>query len=84
MRNRICNIVKKENLFLGAVFSFFVFMMLLQITHSALWGDEWIEYDYSQANISNGDLYNKIISTFQPPLYNFVMHFYFHILRCLK
>ncbi len=79
MRNRICNIVKKENLFLGAVFSFFVFMMLLQITHSALWGDEWIEYDYSQANISNGDLYNKIISTFQPPLYNFVMHFWLKI-----
>ncbi len=50
--------------------------MLFQLTHSALWGDEWIEYHYSQASIYTGELYRKIISTFQPPLYNFIMHFW--------
>ena len=42
-------------------------------------GDEWVEYNYSQLSIRNGELYNRIIGTFQPPLYNFLMHFWLKI-----
>lgn len=59
-----------------ASFGFFIFMMLFRLTHSALWGDEWVEYTVSQADILSGELYHKIIGTFQPPLYNFLMHFW--------
>jgi len=61
--------------FFIAIF-FLGIMMLYNLQHSALWGDEWVEYYYSQKNIWNGDLYKAIISTFQPPLYNFLMHFW--------
>ena len=79
MGRKINNRKKIEELLLICVFSFFVFMMIFHITHSALWGDEWVEYDYSQVQIMNGDMYDKIISTYQPPLYNFVMHFWLKI-----
>lgn len=66
----------KQRIVSIVAFVFFIFMMCYNLTHSALWGDEWVEYTYSQRSISNGELYNSIISTFQPPLYNFVMHFW--------
>lgn len=66
----------KEKVLLCITFSFFLFTMLFKLTHSALWGDEWIEYNYSQASIRTGELYSKVISTFQPPLYNYIMHFW--------
>lgn len=53
--------------------------MIFRLTHSSLWFDEWIEYHVSQAEIWNGDLYQSIIDTFQPPLYNFLMHFWLKI-----
>lgn len=46
--------------------------MVFNLTHSAPWGDEWIEYTYSQEDIFNKEIFRKIVSTFQPPLYNFV------------
>lgn len=58
------------------VFVFFVFTMVFHLMHSAMWGDEWVEYDFSQAPILTGELYQRIIFTFQPPLYNFIMHFW--------
>ena len=60
-------------------FLFFIFMMLFRLTHSALWGDELVEYYYSQKAIRTGELYKAIVSTYQPPLYNFVMHFWLKI-----
>ena len=60
-------------------FLFFIFMMLFRLTHSALWGDELVEYYYSQKAIQTGELYKAIIGTYQPPLYNFVMHFWLKI-----
>lgn len=66
---------KKERNFLFIVFGFFLFTMLFRLTHSALWGDEWVEYQFSQACISTGELYMKVINTFQPPMYNHVMHY---------
>ncbi|MGN0277928.1 MAG: glycosyltransferase family 39 protein [Lachnospiraceae bacterium] len=73
------NLLDKQNLFWGSVFVFFIFMMLYNLTHSALWGDEWVEYNFSQASILNGDLYHRVIETFQPPLYNFIMHFWLKV-----
>lgn len=58
------------------VFAFFTFMMVYNLTNSSLWGDELTELVYSQASIRKGELYERICSTFQPPLYNFVMHFW--------
>ena len=62
--------------FFVASFVFFVFMMLFNLTHSAPWGDEWVEYNYSRQSILDGSLYQAVISTYQPPLYNFLMHFW--------
>ena len=59
--------IKKRNCFIVILFAFFVFMMVFHITHSALWGDEWNEYYFSQASIRNGDMYKRIIGTYQPP-----------------
>ena len=69
----------KEHTIFVIAFILFEFMMIFNITHSAPWGDEWVEYVYSQAGIRDGGLYNNIIITFQPPLYNFLMHFWLKI-----
>lgn len=61
------------------VFAFFIFMMLFNLMNSSLWGDEWAEYYYSQRSVKNGDLYRTIINTYQPPLYNIIMHFWLKI-----
>lgn len=59
-----------------AVFAVFTFTMVFHLMHSAMWGDEWVEYDFSRASILTGELYRNIVSTFQPPLYNVIMHFW--------
>lgn len=70
-----------KRMFVFTLFAFFVFMMIFNLMHSDLWGDEWVEYHVSQRSILNGDLYKGIINTFQPPLYNFIMHFWLLISR---
>lgn len=67
---------QKHHIIKVCIYAFFVLTMIFNLTHSALWGDEWVEYDISQLTITNGDMYESIITTFQPPLYNFVMHFW--------
>lgn len=71
--------IKKEHICSVTVFGLFLFNMLYNLTHSNLGGDEWVEYYYSQASIRTGELYDKIVSTFQPPLYNFIMHFWLKV-----
>ena len=71
--------IKIKNGYMVISIAFFVFMMAFHITHSALWGDEWVEYYFSQELIMNGDMYKKIVTTFQPPLYNFLMHLWLQI-----
>lgn len=57
-------------------FALFEFTMIYNLTNSALWYDEWIEWSISQMSIKNGEMYKSIVTTFQPPLYNFLMHFW--------
>ncbi len=71
--------VSKERLIICGFYIFYMFTLLHGLMNSALWGDEWVEYFFSQAKIETGDLYDKIVSTFQPPLYNFIMHFWLRI-----
>ncbi len=57
-----------------------------QLTHSGLWYDEAIEYFYSKylgplpenmlVNSGGNNMYERICSTFQPPLYNVLMYFW--------
>lgn len=63
----------------AGIFAVFLFTMVFNLTHSSLWGDEWIEYTYSRGSLLNGDLFRNVASTFQPPLYNVVMHFWLMI-----
>lgn len=59
--------------------AFLIFMMLFNLTHSALWGDEWVEYMISRQPLGSGHRYSLIAGTFQPPLYNFIMYFWLKI-----
>lgn len=68
-----------DNQIFYIVLAFFIFMMMFNLMNSSLWGDEWAEYYNSQRSIKNGDLYRAVINTYQPPLYNLVMHFWLKI-----
>lgn len=79
--------LKKQSILTGLVFGVFIIMCCYKLTNSALWFDEAVEYWYSKIIVGpipfNGDnavntanMYERIISTFQPPLYNFVMFFW--------
>lgn len=76
MKAKLEALKNKDTIIVFCTFIIFIFTMLYKLTYSALWGDEWVEYFYSQSSMTNGDMYNNIISTFQPPLYNFVMYFW--------
>lgn len=82
--NNLWNELKnRNNLALLSIYGYFFFTMIFQLMHSALWGDEWNEYKFSQTAIRTGEMYGKVISTFQPPLYNFVMHFWLKVSQSL-
>ncbi len=70
---------------------FFVLLVIFlwyasQLTRCGLWYDEAIEYFYSKyvgalpeimsGNSGGANMYERICSTFQPPLYNVLMHFW--------
>ena len=79
MKLQIDKIRKNKNTYILFSFLFFVFMMMFRLLHSAPWGDEWVEYTISKTAIRTGEMYKNIITTFQPPLYNFIMHFWLKI-----
>ena len=74
---------RTEYIFFAVSILFLIFSMSHNLMHSALWGDEWAEYHISQKAIRNGELYQNIVNTFQPPLYNYVMHFWLRINQSL-
>ena len=80
---KIKSIVQNERIQIGVCFAFLLFMMVFNLMHSSLWGDEWVEYYYSQRAIKTGDMHAAIVSTFQPPLYNVLMHFWLKISQSL-
>lgn len=59
-----------------AAFALLLFAMLFRLTFSPLWGDEWNEFRFSQRPFEDGEFYKAVVGTFQPPLYNVLMHFW--------
>ena len=79
-----------ERLFTGAAFTFFFMITCYKLTHASLWFDETIEYWYSKImfgplpfdgenTAGTTNMYQRIITTYQPPLYNFIMFFWLKI-----
>lgn len=69
-----------------SVFCIYFFVAMHELLHASLWFDETIEYYYSKymfGTVPGGrdtiNMYERIISTFQPPLYNFVMFIWLQI-----
>ena len=77
----------RESILLGGVFLLFLIISTYKLTNASLWFDESIEYWYSKIMVgelpfeSSGtvNMYQRIISTFQPPLYNVLMYFWLKI-----
>ena len=78
-------IKKKDNITkwnaLGGVLFLGLIVYLVNMTNSGLWYDEAIEYYYSRFSsgpVPGGrntmSMYERICSTYQPPLYNWLMH----------
>ena len=66
-------------------FASFVFLGCFRLTYSPLWFDETIEYWHSKIMIGplpyeqSNNMYERILNTYQPPLYNFIMFFWLKI-----
>ena len=78
----------KEWVFIGAAFTLFLLVTCYKLTNASLWYDETVEYWYSVGNMPEAlalkfqgstNIYQRIISTFQPPFYNITMHFWLQI-----
>ena len=73
---------KKETFLCGAAFLFFILVTAHKLTNAPLWFDETVEYWYSKVMVGtlpfeeSANMYQRIISTYQPPLYNVVMYFW--------
>lgn len=91
MRNElISTITRKEWLYVFILLFIVGGIYVSQLTNSGLWYDEAIEYFYSKIligsiPIDNGDtnnMYERICSTYQPPLYNILMYFWLLAFDC--
>lgn len=78
----------QNNKFLIIVFIYLIYFFVnsYNLTNASLWFDETIEYYYSKfmfGLVPGGgntiNMYERIISTFQPPLYNIIMFFWLKI-----
>ena len=73
----------------AGAFAVFLFVALHKLTHASVWLDEAIEFWYSRimtgplpyesAASATSGMVERINSTFQPPLYNFLMFFWLQI-----
>lgn len=78
---------KNKKIFFFIMVQLFALVVLsLNATKSPLWYDEAIEYWYSKVITGNvpGDygivgMYSRIISTYQPPLYNWLMYLWLSV-----
>lgn len=76
------NVVKKYSV-LGIILLIGLVFYVLNATKSGLWYDEAIEYFYSKfasGSVPGGfgktNMYDRILTTYQPPLYNVLMFFW--------
>lgn len=76
-----------ENIMAGAAFTFFMLMACYKLTNAPLWFDETIEFWFSKIMFgklpyegaglnASTNMYQRIVSTYQPPLYNVIMYFW--------
>ena len=76
---------QRDILLTGAAFALFVLVSCHRLTMSALWFDEAIEYWYSKVMFGplpfsrTADMYQRIITTLQPPLYNILLWFWLRV-----
>lgn len=80
------NITKRrDSFFIGAAFALFFLVSCYRLTMSALWFDEAIEYWYSKVLTGplpfsqTANMYERIITTLQPPLYNVLLYFWLKV-----
>lgn len=73
--------VKKQEILFFGIFACVALLYIMNATRSPLWYDEGIEYFYSKVllgTVPRGQdtttMYERICITFQPPLYNVLMH----------
>lgn len=82
--------IKLIKVFPFIAFAFFFLITCYKLTYAPLWFDETIEFWYSKNlngyvpyEMQNGgqasSMYQRIVSTYQPPLYNIVMFFWLKI-----
>lgn len=72
---------KKKWIFLGIILFTGLITYILNLTASGLWYDEAIEYYFSKfasgkvpGGFGKSNMYERILATYQPPLYNLLMH----------
>lgn len=70
---------KASFMMVAVSFAIFMFLMCYKLMNSALWGDELVEHNISMLAIKDGSMYKSVIGTYQPPLYNWVAHFWLKI-----
>lgn len=82
---------EQEKFFIGVAFAFFIVISVYKLTNASLWFDEAVEYWYSKIlvgnlpysvtfdNVVSSNMYERIITTYQPPLYNFLLYFWLKI-----
>lgn len=76
-----------EKILMGAAFAFYFFVTCYRLTNASLWFDEAVEFWYSRTfsgqlpfwESTTTNMYQRIISTYQPPLYNILMYFWLQI-----
>lgn len=75
-----------ETIMTGMAFTFFVIISCYKLTNASLWFDETVEYWYSKSMFAvlpfeetSLSMYTRIVSTFQPPLYNVLMYVWLQV-----
>ncbi len=69
---------------LGFIIAGFTVLYCYRLTYAPLWFDEAVEYWYSKIAIGKvpgydyTSMYERIVSSFQPPLYNWLMYIWLH------
>ena len=80
--------MNKQYIFTGIAFTTFLLLVFYKLNFAPLWYDETIEYWFSKIMFGElpfdirpdtQNMYQRIITTFQPPLYNLLMWIWLHI-----